>query len=30
MLFRSRFSPQADALKKLHIKANENKKAAAG
>ena len=26
----SRFSPQADALKKLHIKAHENKKAAAG
>src|SRR5271157_5445580 len=26
----SRFSPQADALKKLHIKANENRKAAAG
>jgi len=26
----SRFSPQADALKKLHIKAQENRKAAAG
>jgi 5,5'-dehydrodivanillate O-demethylase oxygenase subunit len=26
----SRFSPQADALKKLHIKAEENRKAAAG
>jgi 5,5'-dehydrodivanillate O-demethylase oxygenase subunit len=26
----SRFSPQADALKKLHIKAHENQKAAAG
>src|SRR5947207_900951 len=26
----SRFSPQADALKKLHIKAHENRKAAAG
>jgi 5,5'-dehydrodivanillate O-demethylase oxygenase subunit len=26
----SRFSPQADALKKLHIKAMENRKAAAG
>ncbi len=26
----SRFSPQADALKKLHIKAHENGKAAAG
>ena len=26
----SRFSPQADALKKLHIKAMENRKAAGG
>ncbi len=26
----SRFSPQADALKKLHIKAHENRKAAGG
>ena len=26
----SRFSPQADALKKLHIKAHENQKGAAG
>ena len=26
----SRFSPQADSLKKLHIRANENRKAAAG
>jgi 5,5'-dehydrodivanillate O-demethylase len=26
----SRFSPQADALKKLHIKAHESQKAAAG
>ena len=26
----SRFSPQADALKKLHIKAHENRKAEAG
>ena len=26
----SRFSPQADALKKLHVKAHENRKAAAG